>query len=419
MRSSNVQPRIAILGGSTPFTASLIDALGAVADSLQPMTLVIHGRRVELLQLMTAYAERVLAKNGWSVTSSTDLAESLDESNVVVHQIRYGGLHERSIGELLSARLDVPADETLGPAALYAGIRMTDGLQLLAAGVKAYCPQAVVLNLTNPLSSSTAIVQRGLATPILGACELPLYTVLIACRKLNVPPHSVHWAYSGLNHRGFIHHLSYQGRDLLPELVESLGADTIGGITAEEIADLQALPLKYFLLLRSGGHGPTVSRSLYLTELRHHIAEELRANLDSSPPSLAERDPIWYADAVVPLMVALVRACGDDLIVNRAHADGLVYEELAHVSSHGIEPLQAEPAPAPAAAWVKRFVEHESLAVAACLDPSFSTVCAALEADPLVPIGRAQSSARVLLQTLSAPTEAEPRPAHDPRILTT
>jgi 6-phospho-beta-glucosidase len=276
----------------------------------------------------------------------------------------------------------------------------------------------VILNLTNPLSSSTAIIQSGFSNPVLGVCELPQFTMESACQVLNVPSCSAEWEYSGLNHRGFIHRLSFEGRDLLAELAQGLGGDTIGGVTAQEIAELHALPLKYFILLRKGRRGPTASRSLYLAELKHRIEDEIRANPNVSPPSLAERDPVWYSDALVPIMVALGQREAREVIVNRAHSDGLVYEELACVGAEGIEPKATSPLPKAAAEWIERFREHERCVLHACRDPNFATVSAALEADPLMPATRAAESANALLESLNALREGQARPAHDPATLT-
>jgi len=73
-----------------------------------------------------------------------------------------------------------------------------------------------VINLVNPLSVATAILAAS-GVRCLGVCELPLVTAQHAARVLGVPFASLGWAYDGLNHRGFIHDLTIEGHDQLPD----------------------------------------------------------------------------------------------------------------------------------------------------------------------------------------------------------
>src|SRR5262249_28940816 len=148
------------------------------------------------------------------------------------------------------------------------------------------------------LSITTAVLSRYGVRRCVGLCELPWYTVREACRLLGLPPREVQWSYSGLNHRGFIHELSYHERDYLAALPGVLGQETLGGIRACEIAELGAIPLKYFQLLIRRATA-RVGRADYLMGLRKRLLAELRTSVSRSPPSLTERYLEWYPGAVV------------------------------------------------------------------------------------------------------------------------
>ena len=83
-----MQDRLTILGGSSPFTAGLIDALLYRVEELRPCYLVLHGRNRELLNLVCRYARLRLAPYGWRIDSSTEMQEALAGASIVVHQIR-------------------------------------------------------------------------------------------------------------------------------------------------------------------------------------------------------------------------------------------------------------------------------------------------------------------------------------------
>lgn len=372
-----------MLGGSTPFTVGLIDAIDMESANIRPAHLVLHGRSAEAISLVAAYARGALVPRGWRVSGTTKLSEALDGADIVVHQIRYGGLEGRRRDEWLASQLGLPADETIGPAGLAAALRMAPGHRVLARALIQRCPDALVLNLTNPLSCSTALLHRWGVPKVVGLCELPLATAREACDVLGLQETDIDWTYAGLNHRGFIHRLTHRGRDLMNELLGRLGDQTIGGIGRAEIASLGAIPMKHFALFRSTP-ARSSPRAEILLALRRNILDELRNDATRPPPSLRVRHQPWYRDAVVPMLIAIDQTSPRRLIVNLPAEDDVVHELPAAVSEVGVEPTPDVP-PLPAVVrWIDRFVEHERRVVAAAMDPSPAAIRAAVDSDPLV-----------------------------------
>jgi 6-phospho-beta-glucosidase len=386
--------KLAVLGGSSPFAAALLDELAGA----EAMDLTLHGRDREALALLARYGTHRLGRR---VSWTADLAEALDGADVVIHQIRYGGLDGRAADEQLAARLGVPADETLGPGGLRAALRMAPGLSDLARALAAHCPGAVVLNLTNPLSCSTALLARWAPCTTVGLCELPEATVTEACAVLGVPAGEVDWEYAGLNHRGFVVRILHHGRDLLPELPGRLGEADIGGVTGPDVERLGALPLKYFSLFTRPPRGP-VSRAGVLMHTRQAILDELRADPTAAPPSLTARRQPWYRDAVVPFLGALTGSARTPVVASITDADGIAREHRADASAAGVVPRPQPSVTGPVAAWLERFETHERLVLDAVIEPTPASIGAALEADPLLPAHAVAAAGRELLDGLPA-----------------
>jgi 6-phospho-beta-glucosidase len=276
---------------------------------------------------------------------------------------------------------------------------MAPELAATAAQLGRSCPTAAILNLTNPLSVSTALLHEHGLTSTVGLCELPQATLAEACRVLDVAGDQVTWSYTGLNHRGFLHDVMLDGRDLLAELTGRLGRDTIGGITSATIAELEAIPLKYFLLfiapppLRS-------SRATYLARLREQAIQELAADELHSPPSLAGRSQPWYSDSVVPAMAGIRGAVPIELAVSAVAPDGLAWERRCLLGREG--PVFAPDRPAPTAVrqWNDQFAEHERCVLAAVRAPSRARLRAALAADPLLPADRLDQAVDAVRSTI-------------------
>lgn len=389
-----MKPKLTVLGGSSPFTVALVDALADAAEakaSVVPMHLSLTGRNTDHLGCIAAYAKARLDGHGWSCTTSTDAARALDGADIVIHQIRYGDLALRGAGERLCHALGVASDETLGPAALLTAVRSRGAIERTVTLIRHHCPRAWVLNLTNPLSLVTAMIGRELPRCV-GLCELPTATVRQAAAALNIDAETFEWDYQGLNHRGFIVRLTQNEEDLMPRLVERLASNadgrnpaTIGGITSACIAELGALPLKYFgLILRHDHAAP--GRADFLADLRRQIVQQLRADATRSPPAARQRDQAWYPLAVVPMLKAIGSTRPSVQVVNRLCDDDLVWELKAPVSCAGVgAPLRAAPPGPVVAHWLDRFRQHEQAAAQAMAVPTRQHLRRALEADPALP----------------------------------
>src|SRR5207237_6521899 len=111
--------------------------------------------------------------------ASPRLDEAADGAAVIVNQIRFGGLEGRARDEALASRFQLPADETMGPCGLSAALRVVPRIRELAAELGRRCPDAWVLNLSNPLSITTRVMIRaGGPARSVGLCELPAPPVL-------------------------------------------------------------------------------------------------------------------------------------------------------------------------------------------------------------------------------------------------
>lgn len=382
---------VAILGGSTPFTAALVEALRASAATLPPCELRLVGTNPVALDRMRRYGELRLREHGWTVSSWARLDEALDGVAAVVNQIRFGGLEERARDEATAARWTLPADETLGPCGLAAALRIANPVRALAAELGRRCPAAWVLNLANPLSVTTALM-AGAGAPgrTMGLCELPLSTATEACRLLRCSLDDVEWDYAGLNHRGLLFSFRHRGEELLPRLPDLLGEQTIFGIRADEVRRIGALPLKYFKLTREGA--APAGRAGFLLGLKDELARQIDAG-EAPPPALAQRSFDWYPGAVVPALAAVLSAAPRRMTVNVRDGEGIVRELPAMVSGAGVQPQSGIP-PVHVRQWLRPWEDHERAVLDAVAAPSLASIERALELDPIVPRGRAAQIAR-------------------------
>lgn len=374
---------LVILGGGSPYTLQLCEQLAMSQLGGEPWQLRLQGRNSTVTAQITRYAEARLP--GWKVSHATTAQSVLEGADFVIHQARYGGLEGRHSGESLGRALGVAADETLGPAGLLAAIRCKPHIAELATLLHRYCPEAWVLKITNPLSLTTSLFYLHDHPRCIGICELPTVTQYQIATVLELPHEQLNWAYSGLNHRGFLHDINFNGQTVLPQLLSLLSGQDLMGITATIIEELDAVPTKYFKLLVSSKVDHN-DRSTQLAHLRTQILEQLHEAPLRYPSALEQRQMPWYEHAVIPILCALSGSRPACVIpINLSDKNGITREYLSSVSNDSINnDLPHHPPPHAVAKWMEIFLEHESASLSACLDPVPKKIKAAFTADPLM-----------------------------------
>ena len=374
---------LAVLGGGSPYTLQLCEQLAGSRLAGEAWELRLQGRNQDVTSQIAHFAQSRLP--GWKVSYDTAAQRVLDGADYVVHQARYGGLEGRHEGESLGRALDTAADETLGPSGLLAAIRCMPYIAELAELLHRFCPQAWVLNITNPLSLTTSQLFLQGHSRCIGICELPRVTQRQIAARLQLPHEQLQWTYTGLNHRGFLHNLTHAGQPVLPRLLSLMESQSFTGFDAALIEELQAIPTKYFRLLVTSKVEDN-NRSTQLVDLRAEALKQLEQVPLRYPPALEQRPMPWYEHAVVPMLEALSGARHSCVLpVNLCAANGITREFLATVSTGSVNHDLPRTAPPPAVArWMEVFEAHEAASLSACLAPTGENIEAAFAADPLM-----------------------------------
>jgi 6-phospho-beta-glucosidase len=342
--------RIAVVGGSSPFTLGLVSAIAAEPPT-RTGALCLHGRDRAALTTVGAAAAHLFDATGWRIEVEHDPDRAIAGADVVLHQNRYGGLRARADDERLAAAHRLAGDETLGPAGLAAALRTWDGQRAWADRLAA-AGTPIVVTTTNPLGISTSrFAASGL--DVIGVCELPVQTRLATGAEAG--------AYTGLNHRGFWHHLA--GRP-----------------------DDDYVPDKYFSVL-TGATTPRPGRADHVNDIRDEALAQASADPSRYPPALAGRDLPWHRLALVPVLAAIAGRPQPLVLTLPLHgdADPVCDERQVILNGADVTPVGQPPPPADVQRWYDRFLAHERAVLAAAAAPGTPTVARALELDPLVP----------------------------------
>lgn len=215
-------------GGSLSFTPGLFYQLvrePAVAGS----TVWLFDPDLPAAELMGRLARRMIAEAGadLQVEVTADRAAALAGADIVSCTIAVGGLaaFRDDIEVPLRYGLAHSVGDSVGPAGIFRAMRMVPAFLEIARDMERLCPDAWLVNFSNPMAAICRAVARETTIKVVGLCHGYMNTLWEIAPLLGVPPEETTAHVMGVNHLIFFTHLSHHGRDLLPALRELLLAD--------------------------------------------------------------------------------------------------------------------------------------------------------------------------------------------------
>jgi alpha-galactosidase/6-phospho-beta-glucosidase family protein len=216
-------------GGSYQWTPELMaDLFGTPA--LAGLHLVLQDIDPAPLPKMEALAHKLDEAMGAKATvaTTTDLGAALDGADFVLVCISTGGFRSMAVD------LDVPAvhgitqtvGDTVGPGGINRALRNIPVLVGIGQAMEEHCPDAWLLNITNPMTCLTRSVCRETDIKTVGLChEVGNFCMDLAI-ALGRPMDAVACAVTGINHFPVLTRLEVDGADgfdALRQLVDEVG----------------------------------------------------------------------------------------------------------------------------------------------------------------------------------------------------
>jgi alpha-galactosidase len=168
-------PRVTVIGGgSYQWVPKLVIDL-ANTPSLAAVDLVLEDVDPAPLPAMADFVEHVARTRGIGMTvrTTTDQRDALEGSDYVVVSISTGGFdsmrHDIEVPERFDVRQSV--GDTVGPGGVMRALRNIPVLVGIARDMEAVCPDAWLLNITNPMTALCRAVTRETAIKTVGLCH--------------------------------------------------------------------------------------------------------------------------------------------------------------------------------------------------------------------------------------------------------
>ena len=191
---------------------------------------------------------------------TTDRAEALRGADGVLctitsHSVdvwRYDILIPKKYG------VDINAGDTRTPSGFMRALRTIPVMLDICADIEKYCPDAIVLNYTEPISMITRAMQEKFPTlKLLGVCSSAYSTVSKLAKWVGAAVEDVTYTCAGLNHQAFFLELKHKGEDMYPALRQAMKKPEV--FDAEIVTNNMFLHLGYYVTETSGHNSEYVA----------------------------------------------------------------------------------------------------------------------------------------------------------------
>ena len=417
--------KVTFIGAGSFFTSNLAADLLQIPGSRGGEIALVDIDESRLKQ-MARLVKRLVAFHGnanWKVTATTDRHTVLKRSDYVVSCIEVSGVdcvrHDNDIPAKYG--VDQSIGDTIGPGGLFKGLRTIPVWLEILKDVERYCPQAMVMNYTNPMGMLCLAAFRTTSLPVIGLCHSVQGTSQLLAKWAGVPYEEMEWTCAGINHLAWFTTLRHNGRDLYPRLMKQWSADVSGrfrGKDKERDFDIvrkdMALHFGAFIT-ESSGH---LSEYLpYYRKRKDLLQHYMREAYGGESGYYANNWPLWrqranehrdamlkngkslenprtweYATWIIEareknqpyrLHGNVYNKAGDDsTLISNLPADGCV-EVATFVDRNGFQPTRYGPLPSQMAALCASNMAFIDLGAQAAIEKSVEKAVYALMLDPL------------------------------------
>ena len=256
--------KICFIGaGSTIFAKNVLgDAM--LTSSLQDAEIALYDideNRLKESELMLQTINKNSNQSRAKIQSFSDRKEALKDANFVINAIQVGGYKPSTVIDFEIPKkygLQQTIGDTTGIGGIFRGLRTLPVMFDIAKDMEEVCPDAWLLNYTNPMAILTMGMLKATKIKTVGLCHSVQVCVPELFEHLGIKDQynldEFQWKIAGINHMAWLLEINRNGKDFYPEIRR----------LASEIANPHKDSVRFELMKHFG---------YYVTESSEHNAE--------------------------------------------------------------------------------------------------------------------------------------------------
>lgn len=247
--------KIAFIGaGSYGFTRGLARDI-LTFPLLKDATLSLMDINPERLEFAQRSVERIVELGGYpaKVEATLDRAQALEGADVVLVTILAGGVDVWCHDILIPKQygIDINVGDTRGVSGIFRALRTIPVMLDIVKDMERYCPDATMLNYTNPMAMLCRAMQHESNIPVTGLCHSVQGTAMMLARWIGAPYEEITYTCAGINHMAWYLKYEWNGKDAYPLLRKAV-SEIPEVYNEEQVRNEMFLALDYYVTESSG-----------------------------------------------------------------------------------------------------------------------------------------------------------------------
>ena len=423
--------KIVTIGGGSSYTPELMEGFIKRYEELpiREIWLVDIEDGKEKLEIVGKMAQRMWDASPYDVKVhlTLDRREALKDADFVTTQFRVGLLNARIKDERIPFSYGLLGQETNGAGGIFKAFRTIPVILDIVKDMKELCPNAWLINFTNPSGMVTEAVMRyGNWERVIGLCNVPVGAMMKEPATIGKTLDQLVYKFAGLNHFHWHRVFDLDGNEVTQQIIDAMYEGKDGGVPAN-IFDVPLFKeqLDEIGMIHCGYH-----RYYYRQEemLAHGLeeyntigtrAEQVKRteaelfelykdpNLDHKPEQLSKRGGAHYSDAACETIAAIYGNKNTHIVVttrNNGALPDLPPESAAEVScfigATGARPIAFGKLHPAECGWLQCMKNMEWCVEEAAITGNYGLAMQAFFLNPQIPSGA--TAKRVLDELLIA-----------------
>jgi 6-phospho-beta-glucosidase len=409
--------KIVTIGGGSSYTPELMEGFIKRYDELpiREIWLVDIEAGKEKLEIVGAMAQRMWDASPYDVKIhlTLDRREALKDADFVTTQFRVGLLNARIKDERIPFSYGMLGQETNGAGGMFKAFRTIPIVLQIVEDMKELCPNAWLVNFTNPSGMVTeAVVRYGKWDRVMGLCNVPVMATMTEPKALGVEKEDLIYKFAGLNHFHWHKVADDKGNDITYKVIDAM-FDKDAGLPKnihdipfyrEQLEQMGMIPCGYHRyyyreeeMLEHGleefnGEG---TRAQQVKQTEAELFELYKdPNLDHKPEQLQKRGGAYYSDAACETIAAIYGNKDTQIVVSTKNNGAVpdlpadcVVEVTAYVGAQGARNVAFGELPTAERGWLQVMKAMELLTIEAAVTGDYGTALQAFTINPLIRSG--------------------------------
>lgn len=246
--------KVAFLGaGSWEFTRGLVRDL-LTFPSMEDAHIALMDIDKERLDFAYRAVRTIIERGNYParVTATTSRRTALKNADAVLCTILCGGVdvwrHDIEVPKKYG--VDTNVGDTRGPSGIFRALRTIPTMVDICKDMERYCPDALLLNYTNPMAMLCRAMQRESSIQVSGLCHSVQGTAQMLADWIGAPMNEIDYVCAGINHQAWYLQFTWNGEDAYPLLRKAVKKRNI--YNAELVRNEMFLHLDYYVTESSG-----------------------------------------------------------------------------------------------------------------------------------------------------------------------